>query len=586
MKKILKSSLIALMVATVATSVACDTKKDSSSAPEEQKIEYQKFVTNTIGFNDNSDPTLEEYNSQLYYLNQWEKFESENIGFPDMGDPFILYHEGYYYAYGTRGAQSFHCFRSEDLTHWTRLADCFTPLSDSWGRYDLWAPDIQQIDGKWYLYYTARCVNADGSRNCQIGVAVADHPAGPFVQFTGENANGEEITLERSSFTGLEGHTILDSTVFQDDDGSLYMYFSYDARTGSSEMRERAKDDAVAEIWGVKLKDPVTWDLSTLTPLICPGYKNLQEEYPTISWERWSPSFDPIAGVECAEGPYMIKHNGTYYLTYCANSFVDCNYAVGYAVSDTPLGNYDKPKDYYLQNMILGVPSKPGEFLYNRYQGFTTGTGHAAIFKTASGELMFAYHAHYNRAEWNNGDYRSDWRALAIDYLYFDEKGTPYANGPTYALTRTPEDISGYKDMIHNATVKAECENVNYLTDNFTNRAYNTKEVAREATFSAGTRSIEITFENPVTVKAINVYNSYDRSLAIEKITQIDFGQGRGIVNACFNERYLSKRFADFINPHSAFNIELDDELVTNRIVITVTSEFDFALGEIEIIGK
>ena len=43
-----------------------------------------------------------------------------------------------------------------------------------------------------------------------------------------------------------------------------------------------------------------------------------------------------------AEGPFMLKHNGKYYLTYSANHFRTPDYAVGYAVADTPLGPFQK----------------------------------------------------------------------------------------------------------------------------------------------------------------------------------------------------------------------------------------------------
>lgn len=596
--KLTKKSLLCGVLATVTLlTTACDvpwnTTTTTTTTPNADKIEYEEFITNTIGFNDNSDDTLADYNTNLYYLNQWEKFnDSESIGFPDMGDPCIVYYEGAYYAYGTRGTTSFHCFRSYDLSHWERLDDCFVPKGGSWGTYNMWAPDVQYINGKYYLYYTA-AFNYGDETHCQIGVAVSDTPYGPFEQFTGTNANGEEITLADTPFKGLEYHTILDQTVFQDDDGSLYMYFSFDAAKcrestckDYAHHQEMITDNAVAEIWGVKMIDAVTWDLTTLTPLVCPGYQKLSDETVKIEWERWSPSFDAILGTECCEGPYMIKHDGKYYLTYCANSYIDECYAVGYAVGDSPLGEFEKPNDTYLENMLLGVPAAPGTYLSNRYKGFTKGTGHAAIFKTGSGELMFAYHAHYNRETWDSSITKGDWRVLSVDYLYFDENGAPYTNGPTYSLQRVPSDISGYENLASNATFRADGENVQYLNDNYTNRAYKTAEIAKETTFESGTRCIEITFDAPVTIKALNIFNSYDRSKSITQIKQIDFGNGNGIINVNFNQRYFSKQYSDFIYPHCAFNIELDEEITTDRIVITIECEHDFALGEIEILGK
>ena len=590
MNKRIKCFLLGLTLTAVSAITACGDGTENGGNTDDKKIKYEEYITNTISYNDNSDETLSDFNTNLYYLNQWEKFtDSDSIGFPDMGDPFITYYDGAYYAYGTRGTTSFHCFRSYDLSHWERLTDCFTPAAGSWSRDSLWAPDIQCINGKYYLYYTGRFDNGDGSSNCQIGVAVADAPYGPFIQFTGTNALDQNITLADTPFKGLERHTILDQTVFRDDDGTLYMYFSFDAKTCSDdEHKDKIKDPNSAEIWGVRMIDATTWDISTLTPLLSPGYKKLSDDKYDyqIPWERWSPSFDSIRDVECLEGPYMIKHNGKYFLTYCANSFVDECYSVGYAISDSPLGEYVKPNDTYLENMLLGVPGAPGSYIANRYKGFTKGTGHASIFRTGSGELMFAYHAHYNRETWDDKISKGNWRVLSVDYLYFDENGMPYTNGPTYSLQRTPEDISGYTNIAGKATIKAEGENAEYLNDNYTNRAYNTKEVAKETTFKSGTRSIEIKFDKQVKVRAINVYNSYDKSLSVDLIRQIDFGSGRGIVNANFNYRYYSTLNKDFIYPHCAFNIELEEDLMTDRIVITIDSDHDFALGEIEVLGN
>lgn len=175
--------------------------------------------------------------------------------------------------------------------------------------------------------------------------------------------------------------------------------------------------------------------------------------------------------------------------------------------------------------------------------------------------------------------------ALGVDYLLFDEEGMPYTNGPTWSLVRLPEAVTGYENLALQATFTIQGENVQYLNDNFTNRAYRTEEVVREAQFKAGTRSVEIKFDTPVSVRAINIVNSYDYSKKTDFISQIDFGEGRGIVNVLFNQRYLNKE-QSFIFPHAAYNVELEEELVTDRIVITFESDIDFAVGEIEVIGR
>lgn len=54
---------------------------------------------------------------------------------------------------------------------------------------------------------------------------------------------------------------------------------------------------------------------------------------PTQPWESHAGE-----GHVVAEGAFVLKHPGPYYLTYTANHFLDPNYAIGYAVSEFPLG--------------------------------------------------------------------------------------------------------------------------------------------------------------------------------------------------------------------------------------------------------
>ena len=589
MKKAVLSAV--LCAAAIFTAAACGCGGNA-------KIKYQKYDASTVSFKDNSGKDLTDYDKSLYYLNEW-KLGYETVGqtgdfFPDMADPVIVYDDGYYYAFGTRQCTVYQCFRSADLTTWERLDDAFVPEKGSWGTTGLYAPDIQKIGDKWYLYYTATQTYSDERNRCQLGVAVADNVYGPYVQFTGVNANGEDISLGEPSFRGMAKHQILDANVLQDGD-KLYMYFSYDTKTPQSYESDYAmmsKDRYAAEIWGVELKDPVTWDLSTLTPLLTPGYKTYDAPKRTISWETWSYVEGPGYGI--LEGPQIFKRNGKYILTYSANLYSHDCYAVGYAVSDSPLSGFEKPDDgTHLKNMLLGVPSAPGTGLANYYKGFTKGTGHAGIFRTPSGEYMFAYHAHFNREKWSETP-PDNYRALALDYIYFDKDGMPYTNGPTYSLQLKPEHISGYRNIAGEAKIRAEGANAQYLNDNYTNRTCREimldpkvrYEDIKEAEFKAGTRSIEIKFGKPVTVKALNIYNSCDYSLSVLSIDQIDFGNGKGIVNALFNQRYFSSVTEEYIFPHAAFNIELGEEIVTDKIVITITSGKAFALGEIEVAGK
>ena len=169
-----------------------------AQSSNETEIQYEKYDSSTIKFTDDSNANDDKFRNDLYFRNDLNQ---------DMGDPMMVYDNDTFYAYGTYNASIIATFTSNDLTNRTRSkTNAFTPSPGSWSTRDIWAPDLQKIGDKWYLYYTAN-YSANGKSNCQIGVAIGDSPAGPFTQFTGTNANGENITLDKPAFF-YEGHTI------------------------------------------------------------------------------------------------------------------------------------------------------------------------------------------------------------------------------------------------------------------------------------------------------------------------------------------------------------------------------------------
>ena len=131
--------------------------------------------------------------------------------------------------------------------------------------------------------------------------------------------------------------------------------------------------------------------------------------------EKWEKVYGLVA-----EGPCVIKHNGTYYLTYSSNGWTSHDYSVGCAISSSPLGDFVK----YEENPIL--VKSPATEAY--------GTGHHGMFYTFGGELMMVYHRH------NSADVHSP-RTTCIDRCAF----IPQANGPdklvVYGPTNTPQKL-------------------------------------------------------------------------------------------------------------------------------------------------
>ena len=113
---------------------------------------------------------------------------------------------------------------------------------------------------------------------------------------------------------------------------------------------------------------------------------------PTEPWE--------MSNGHVTEGPFILKHNDTYYLTYSGTGADSANYAIGYATSKSPLGPFKK----YEKNPIV---KRHGE-LY--------GPGHHCVVEGPDGNLWMLYHQ-------KRAPERSFKRYLALDPLWFDEKG-------------------------------------------------------------------------------------------------------------------------------------------------------------------
>jgi len=102
---------------------------------------------------------------------------------------------------------------SRDMVHWHIIGHAITnpewlDISDIRDSHGIWAPDIEYVDGKYYVYVTLR-LNADGKRDNNVMrrqlVMVSDKPEGPY---------SKPVCLEVDD---------IDPSLFVDDDGSRYI---------------------------------------------------------------------------------------------------------------------------------------------------------------------------------------------------------------------------------------------------------------------------------------------------------------------------------------------------------------------------
>lgn len=249
-----------------------------------------------------------------------------------IADPYVMLYNNKYYAYGTGGTtkgEGFACFSSDDLKDWKREGQALS-AEDSYGKWGFWAPEVYYIESKkkFYMFY---------STEEHICVATSDSPTGPFRQEV-----KQPIWEEKS----------IDTSLYIDDDGTPYLYFV--RFTGGN------------VIWVAQMTDDLM-GIKEETLAQC-----IKAEEP---WE--------LLQATVAEGPSVLKKNGTYYMIYSANHYQNKGYGVGFATSDSPMGPWKK----YGMNPIL------------QGDAGLVGTGHGAPLQCKDGNWKYVFHAHWSKEE-------------------------------------------------------------------------------------------------------------------------------------------------------------------------------------------
>ena len=497
------------------------------------------------------------YDSKLWYMNNLDKMP--------LPDPHVYEENGIYYIVGTSGFY-ITCYSTTDFNTYKNEGIIYNPrLYNGWeNSYQaLFAPELYCFDGVYYLYYSAM----DDNHVRRNSVVYSDNVLGPYIPIVNEEVDGlnNPLFLDKNI-----NSPVLDSSVFLDDDEEIYMYYSVGNLGGQ-------------HVVGVKLINPYTADLGTYKELVKPGYLDSNFTSKPLEWEELR-EVDQIA-----EAPCMIKSNGKYYLTYSVNGCWNKYYNVCYAVSDSPLGNFVKPYEEgkTWTNLLMGYPGdKDSESLiYQQWNGFSSGTGHHCFFKIGN-QMMIGYHAHKNR-NWNSDSIGTE-RFFAIDYLYFDETGVPFCNGPTWSIEPLPSVISGYQNIVENAgLVYRNVEHAEYVNDNYIEKYYNLVEgYGKEVILGSGYSYIEFIFDKEYTIGGISIYNSSFYDQIINEVSFIEFDNGKILRNALFNsEKYVNDEL-QFIYPCSALTIEFKEVITSTKITIFFKTENGAHINEIQIFGK
>ncbi|HET9052982.1 MAG TPA: glycoside hydrolase family 43 protein [Cyclobacteriaceae bacterium] len=197
----------------------------------------------------------------------------------------------------------FDAFSSSDLVRWTKHERILDTANVKWAKRAVWAPSVIEKEGKYFLFFGANDIQNDNEYG-GIGIAVADHPAGPFKDYLGK-------PLIDKFYNGAQP---IDQFVFKDGD----QYYLFYGGWRHCNM--------------VKLNNDFT------------GFIPFDDG--TI--------FKEITPEKYVEGPFMFKRNGKYYFMWSEGGWTGPDYSVAYAIADSPLGPFKRVDKILEQDEKIG----------------------------------------------------------------------------------------------------------------------------------------------------------------------------------------------------------------------------------------
>lgn len=261
---------------------------------------------------------------------------------PQRADPFVYkHHDGMYYF--TASVPAF------DLVE-LRCAPTLEGLATAqpkviWRKHEsgimslnIWAPEIHYVFGKWYIYFAAS--QKDGRhRMYALENDSADPMQGEFVEKGQINTGWESFTLDATHFS------------CQGKEYWVWAQQEPDVIPGNSNLYIAQMLD------GTTLKLPAT-----------------RLSIPEYDWE--------CQGYLVNEGPGILEHNGTLYMTY-SGSATDERYAVGLLTASADSDLLDAAS--WHKSPVPVMVSEPERGLY--------GPGHNSFTKDENGRDVLVFHA-------------------------------------------------------------------------------------------------------------------------------------------------------------------------------------------------
>lgn len=299
---------------------------------------------------------------------------------PSGPDPYIVAEGGWFYFMATRGDR-LTIRRTRDLARLAQAEEVtvWRPPTTGPNAISIWAPELHQIDGKWYIYYTAAASGHDDDAHRGVFVlenAGADPLSGSWVD------RGRVATR----LTGIDG------TMFEAGGRRWFVYSAYDG------------PDSVLAI--APLANP--WTLAAPDVVIA---------RPDQAWERQG-------GRQILEGPAFLRGpKGDVFLAYSGSACWSDDYAVGLLRLTRGADPMDPASWTKAPRPVLA--KAPANDVY--------APGHNAFFTDRRGGSWIVYHANTGAGAGCTAK-----RSPRVQPMRWAADGTPLFPVPARAGARVP----------------------------------------------------------------------------------------------------------------------------------------------------
>ncbi|WP_308637649.1 family 43 glycosylhydrolase [Paenibacillus silvisoli] len=300
----------------------------------------------------------------------------------DTPDPSVVYHDGYYYMTFTHNGADVMVMKSRKLDfRGAQRQTVWIPPMDTAYSANVWAPEIQRIDGKWYIYFAADNGQNENHR-MYVLQADSDDPMGAYT-FKGQ------VTDETNKWA-IDG-------LAMEHEGKLY--FVWSGWEGDVNVQQN------------------TYIAPMSDPLTISGPRVLLNE-PTLDWEKaGGPPY-------INEGQAILKKDGRLFIVYSGAGSWTPYYALGMLALKPGADPLHADSWSKSDQPLLQMDEEAGVF----------GPGHNSFVCSQGGseDCWIVYHATTGRSDgWGN-------RKARAQKIRWNEEGLPEFGSPLSLETAIP----------------------------------------------------------------------------------------------------------------------------------------------------